>query len=81
MVKLPTNSHWSRWLGTLGACLLVGGMVWVGAFNYSHRNYPEAVKYELHLPWTPRLMVFLGFGLLVISAARIGIVHFLQRRK
>jgi hypothetical protein len=27
MVKLPTNSHWSRWLGTLGACLLVGGMV------------------------------------------------------
>jgi hypothetical protein len=55
-------------------------MVWVGAFNYSHRNYPEAVKYELHLPWTPRLMVFLGFGLLVISAARIGIVR-LQRRK
>jgi hypothetical protein len=56
-------------------------MVWVGTFNYSHRNYPEAVKYELHLPWTPRLMVFLGFGLLVISAARAGIAHLLQRRK
>ncbi len=69
-----------RWVGALGAALFVGGMTWLGLFNYSHRDYPEAIKYELRLPWTARLMVFFGLALLVIVGVRIGL-HYLRGRE
>jgi len=49
--------------------------------NYFYRDYPEAIKYELRLPWTPRLMVFFGLALLVIFGAQIGVGYSRQRRK
>jgi len=55
-------------------------MTWLGLFNYSHRDYPEAIKYELRLPWTARLMVFFGLALLVIVGVRIGL-HYLRGRE
>jgi hypothetical protein len=42
-------------------------MAWVMVLNYSIRDYPEAIKYESHLPWTPRLMVIFGLSLLLIN--------------
>jgi|HubBroStandDraft_3_1064219.scaffolds.fasta_scaffold62204_3 hypothetical protein len=75
------HQKWPRWVGTLGALLFLGGMTWVAVLNYSHRDYPEAIKYEVRLPWTPRLMVFFGSALLVIVGAQSGLRYFRQRRK
>jgi hypothetical protein len=32
---------------------------------------PERIRYELRLPWTPRLLVFSGFLILVIAAVLV----------
>jgi hypothetical protein len=42
---------------------------------------PRSIKYEVRLPWTPRLMVFFGSALLVIVGAQSGLRYFRQRRK
>jgi len=81
MRNLPDASKWPRWAGTLGAFLFLGGLIWVAVLNYFYRDYPEAIKYELRLPWTPRLMVFFGLALLVIFGAQIGVGYSRQRRK
>ena len=68
-------------MGAVGAGLLLCGMVWVGVFHHYLRSLPEPIKYEVRLPWTPRLMVLLGLWLLVIVAVRIGISYLQRRRK
>jgi hypothetical protein len=57
----------------LGAFLFLAGMTWVAVLTYSYRDYTEAIKYEVRLPWTPRLMVFFGSALLVIVGAHSGL--------
>jgi hypothetical protein len=76
--KMLTTSKWPRWVGVFGASLFFGGIAWVAVWDYSHRTYPEFIKYELRLPWVPRPMVFVGFALLAFTGARIGI-RFLRR--
>jgi hypothetical protein len=46
--------------------------------NYGIRVYAEAVKYEVRLPWIPRLMVFFGLALLTILGTRI-VINFLRQ--
>ena len=75
------HKKWPRWLGTLGAFLFVGGMAWVAVLNYSDRDYSEAIKYEVRLPWTPRLLVFFGSALLVIVGVQSALRYFRQRPK
>jgi len=71
--KLPGSATWPRLVGMVGASLCLGGIAWSAIWNYSHRDYADAVKYELRLPWPPRLMVFVGLALLIIIAVRVGI--------
>jgi hypothetical protein len=75
------HKKWPRSVGMLGAFLFLGGMTWVAVLTYSYRDYPEAIKYEVRLPWTPRLMVFFGSALLVIVGAQSGLRYLRQRRK
>ena len=69
-----------RWLATLGTALFVGGLAWISVLIYRIRDIPDEIEYEVRIPWTPRLMVFVGFWVLVTVAARIGI-HHLRLRK
>ena len=79
MQVLAKARKWTKWVAALGTTLLIGGMAWIQLLNYRSRGFPEAIKYEIRLPWTPRLMVFLGLVLLVIVGAKISI-NFLHQR-
>jgi hypothetical protein len=69
---MSTWSKWPRCVGALGAFLFLSGITWFGLWSYSHRDYPEAIKYELRLPWPLRLMVFFGLALLVVVGVQMG---------
>jgi hypothetical protein len=75
------HKKWLRWVGTVGAFLFLAGMTWIAVLNHSDRDYPPVVKYEVRLPWTPRLMVFFGPALLVIVGAERGLRYLRQHRK
>ena len=47
---------------------------------YRIRDIPDEIKYEVRMPWTPRLMVFVGFWLLVSLAVRSAIHHLRSRK-
>jgi hypothetical protein len=79
MTKLETTSRPLLWLGMIGVSLIVAGMMWVALLLHAIRDYPEAIKYEVRAPWTPRLMAFGGVALLVIAATGIGISRYRQR--
>ena len=49
----------------------IEGVAWFALWNYSRRDVPDWIRYELRLPWPPRLMVFAGFALLVIASVQI----------
>ena len=68
-----------RWFVALGASLVIGGVAWIGVLNYRIRDYAEAVKYEVRMPWAPRLMVFFGLVLLTILSASAAIKSLRQR--
>jgi hypothetical protein len=50
----------------LGLLLFAVGIAWTALWDYSHRNAPEWIRYELRLPWPPRLLVFSGFVILAL---------------
>ena len=79
MQGLAKARKWTKRLAAFGTALFIGGIAWIGLLNYRSRGYPEAIRYEIRLPWTPRLMVFLGLVLLVIVATEISI-NFLHNR-
>ena len=80
MPPLPTTQKWTKWFAALGASLVIVGIAWIGVLNYRIRCYAEAVKYEVRMPWAPRLMVFSGLALLLtIFGASIAIKSFHQR--
>jgi hypothetical protein len=68
-----------RWFVALGASLVIGGVAWIGVLDYRIRDYAEAVKYEVRMPWAPRLMVFFGLVLLTILGASAAIKSLRQR--
>ena len=47
---------------------------------YRIRDIPDEIKYEVRMPWTPRLLVVIGFWLLVTLAVRSGIHHLRSRK-
>ena len=79
-MKLKHAQNWVRWFAVLGTSLFVGGVAWVAVLSYRIKDVPEDLKYDVRMPWTPRLMVFLGFALLVIVAVHTG-THYLRARK
>jgi hypothetical protein len=70
MTQVRNESRSALLLGAIGASVLATGVIWSALILHSWRDYPDAVKYELRLPWTPRVLVFVGFALLVIVCGR-----------
>jgi uncharacterized membrane protein YidH (DUF202 family) len=61
----------------LGLFLFGVGIAWTALWRYSHRNAPEWIRYELRLPWPPRLLVFSGFVILVIACVLV-VIRYLR---
>lgn len=78
--QMSRAQNWIRWSAALGAALFLGGVAWISVLIYRIRDLPEEIKYEVRMPWTPRLMVFVGLALLASVAIRVGI-DYLRSRK
>ena len=50
-----------------GVFLLLVGVLWFKIWNYSLRNSPDFIRYEMHPPWLWRLTVFAGLALLLTT--------------
>jgi hypothetical protein len=67
------------WIAVVGLVLILSGVAWIAAWDYTLRDAPDWIRYELRPPMPARSTVFFGF-LLTVSTAGIHLYRFVSRQ-